>query len=297
MKQKKTETRKAPFTDCKCETTEICDTISTDVHASPNFSLTPSDADDEGTCTTCNKPGLVLQSCDTCYREVHLACAKPPLKIRSKKWHCHECQGQSKSEFKQLKAEASRNKLKRKRRQKVEKVESDDSTDSDDSNEAIAVKVRRLVKKKDPEDEEKEVKTDNGKGRRSSRRTLEAEATESTNSRRNSRRIEEDDSTKTNGTTRRSRRAGDDLLLDNVLLYGLLTDIKNHKDSWPFDRPVNKAEVPDYYNVIQRPMDFAKIKSKLNLGEYSSNYDFMSDIQLVFTNCDLYNTSGSEIYQ
>ncbi|KAG4068705.1 hypothetical protein HA402_002396 [Bradysia odoriphaga] len=255
--------------------------------------LTPSDGEDQGTCTACNKPGLVLQSCETCYREVHLACAKPPLKIRSKKWHCHLCKG--KSDFKQLKAEATRNKSKTKKR----KLESDNPTDSDDSDEAIAVKVRRLEKKKDPDDEipEKESKTENGRGRRSSRRTLEPEPTESSNSRRNSRRIEEDDSTKTNGTTRRSRRAGDDLLLDNVLLYGLLTDIKNHKDSWPFDRPVNKAEVPDYYNVIQRPMDFAKIKSKLNLGEYSSNYDFMSDIQLVFTNCDLYNTSGSEIYQ
>lgn len=262
--------------------------------------LTPSDDEDVGTCTTCNKPGLVLQSCETCYREVHLGCAKPPLKVRTKKWHCHACK--AKTDFKDLKKEAAGNRLKRKRTRR--KIDSDNGTDSDDSDEVIAIKVRRLEKKKEPEDdsnerESKSEKNGNNPSRRNSRRKLDDQTAESaaSSTRRNSRRIEEDDSIKTNGTTRRSRRAGDDLLLDNVLLYGLLTDIKNHKDSWPFDRPVNKAEVPDYYNVIQRPMDFAKIKSKLNLGEYSSNYDFMSDIQLVFTNCDLYNTSGSEIYQ
>ncbi len=252
-------------------------------------------------CTACNKPGLVLQSCETCYREVHLTCAKPPLKMRSKKWYCHACK--AKTDFKQLKTEATRNKLKRKRTNR--KKDSDNPTDSDDSDEAIAIKVRRLEKKKEPDDDhnEKESKSENNgnnRGRRNSRRKLDEQPTPETksSSRRNSRRIDDDDSTpKTNGTTRRSRRAGDELLLDNVSLYGLLTDIKNHQDSWPFDRPVNKAEVPDYYKVIQRPMDFAKIKSKLNLGEYSSNYDFMSDIQLVFTNCDLYNTNGSEIYQ
>lgn len=265
-----------------------------------NFRLTPSEGeDDEGTCTSCSKPGRVLQSCSTCYRELHLACAKPPLKQRRKKWYCHVCK--AKPDFKDLKKEASINKLKRKRQPKVEVNSDNNTTDSDDSDEAIAsIKVRRMEKKREPEDDEKEVK--NGRGRPKLRRKTDDQpaesASSSSSSRRNSRRIEDDDNqAKTNGTTRRSRRAGDDLLLDNVLLYNLLNDIKNHKDSWPFDRPVNKAEVPDYYNVIQRPMDFAKIKSKLNLGEYSSNYDFMSDIQLVFTNCDLYNTSGSEIYQ
>lgn len=216
--------------------------------------------------------------------------------MRSKKWYCHACK--AKSDFRQLKAEATRNKLKR----KITKARADydDPTDSDDSDEeVIAIKVRRLEKKKETDDEKETKISENNssRNRRNSRRKLDEQPTEPS-SRRNSRRIEDDDSTKTNGTSsRRSRRAGEELLLDNVVLYGLLTDIKNHKDSWPFDRPVNKAEVPDYYNVIQRPMDFAKIKSKLNLGEYSSNYDFMSDIQLVFTNCDLYNTSGSEIYQ
>lgn len=112
----------------------------------------------------------------------------------------------------------------------------------------------------------------------------------------------------TNGTksnrsssSRRSRRVDDDndnlLLLDTVSCYDLLSALAKHDDVWPFDRPVNKVDVPDYYKVIQHPMDLAKVKSKLNLGEYSSNYDFMNDIQLIFRNCDLYNNSGSPIYR
>lgn len=43
-------------------------------------------------------------------------------------------------------------------------------------------------------------------------------------------------------------------------------------------------------------MDLAKIKSKLNTGQYSTNAEVMKDIQLIFFNCDLYNQNESEIY-
>lgn len=102
---------------------------------------------------------------------------------------------------------------------------------------------------------------------------------------------------RTSTSNRRARRAVDDCLLDNISLHALLSDIAKHADSWPFERPVSRSDVPDYYSVIDNPMDFAKIKSKLNLGEYSSNYSMMSDIQQVFTNCDLYNSSGTPIYK
>lgn len=58
-----------------------------------------------------------------------------------------------------------------------------------------------------------------------------------------------------------------------------------------------KTEVPDYFDVIKFPMDFAKVKSRLNLGYYKSDYDIMNDIQLIFNNCDTYNNTDSEIYQ
>ncbi len=34
----------------------------------------------------------------------------------------------------------------------------------------------------------------------------------------------------------------------------IIQKIKQNKNSWPFLTPVNKSEVPDYYDVIKEPM-------------------------------------------
>lgn len=140
-----------------------------------------------------------------------------------------------------------------------------------------------VVVEESESDEEMMAKTPklNGAGeeRRSSRRR--AEASPPTNQRLSS--------------TRRSR-ANDDLLLDNVTIHKLLDEVAKNSHAWPFLRPVSRHEVPDYYKVIKNPMDLAKIKSKLNTGNYSTNGEVMKDIQLIFANCEKYNQSESEIY-
>lgn len=82
-----------------------------------------------------------------------------------------------------------------------------------------------------------------------------------------------------------------------VSLSSLVDDVIKQKQSWPFIKPVSASEVPDYFDVIKRPMDLGKIKSKLNLGEYRTNEQVMKDIEQVFFNCDLYNIADSEIYR
>uniref|UniRef100_W4VS83 Bromodomain adjacent to zinc finger domain protein 1A n=1 Tax=Corethrella appendiculata TaxID=1370023 RepID=W4VS83_9DIPT len=111
------------------------------------------------------------------------------------------------------------------------------------------------------------------------------------------RRSKKQSSSPEDAKARRSRRTGDDLPLHSVNLYTLLDDIIKHQDSWPFNRPVSVKEVPDYYKIIEKPMDFARVKSNLNMGKYKNNFDIMDDVQLVFANCDLYNTNESEIYK
>uniref|UniRef100_A0A1B0GK09 Bromodomain adjacent to zinc finger domain protein 1A n=1 Tax=Lutzomyia longipalpis TaxID=7200 RepID=A0A1B0GK09_LUTLO len=106
-----------------------------------------------------------------------------------------------------------------------------------------------------------------------------------------------DDSSPTAANGRKMRRSNINLPLDSVSLYALLDAIAKHPDSWPFNRPVAKVEVPDYYEIIKNPMDFAKIKSKLNCGDYITNEGLIKDIELVFHNCDAYNNSDSKIYQ
>ncbi|XP_037807459.1 bromodomain adjacent to zinc finger domain protein 1A [Lucilia sericata] len=98
--------------------------------------------------------------------------------------------------------------------------------------------------------------------------------------------------------SRRSiRRTADNLPLNSPALYELLEKIMKNEHAWPFLRPVSQSEVPDYYDIIKNPMDFAKVKSKLNMGSYQINEEVMRDIELVFSNCDDYNVKGNEIYQ
>jgi hypothetical protein len=80
-------------------------------------------------------------------------------------------------------------------------------------------------------------------------------------------------------------------------LQELLTDIRHHRDSWPFLSPVTKNEVPDYHDIISNPMDFGTIKYKLGNDGYETLDKFLSDCQLVFENCRLYNKEHSSVYK
>ena len=94
---------------------------------------------------------------------------------------------------------------------------------------------------------------------------------------------------------RASKRSLD--AFNTISLSALIDEIIKHKQAWPFNKPVSVSEVPDYFDVIKKPMDFGKVKSKLNLGDYRTNEQALKDIELVFHNCDLYNIADSEIYQ
>lgn len=82
-----------------------------------------------------------------------------------------------------------------------------------------------------------------------------------------------------------------------VILQELLTDIRHHRDSWPFLSPVTKDEVPDYHDIISNPMDFGTIKCKLGNGEYKTVDQFFNDCRLIFENCRLYNKEHSSVYK
>ncbi|CAG0901953.1 unnamed protein product [Darwinula stevensoni] len=101
----------------------------------------------------------------------------------------------------------------------------------------------------------------------------------------------------TSTSRRRSGRLRTDVELDYATLEALLTELAKHPDAWPFLRPVSRKEAPDYYEVIEKPMDFGTMKGKLHRGEYKSNVEFLSDIELIFDNCKLYNYETTEEYR
>ncbi|ALC46588.1 Acf1 [Drosophila busckii] len=144
-----------------------------------------------------------------------------------------------------------------------------------------------------PDDDDDEPQSKRLRSTRGSRKSLD----KSNNNNNTSSSNNNNNSTSNNNNNRRSgRRAHDNLPLNSAALYDLLEQTMKQKAAWPFLRPVLSSEVPDYYKIIKSPMDLAKIKSKLNMGQYQLNEELLSDIQLVFKNCDLYNVEGNEIY-
>ncbi|OAA75914.1 histone acetyltransferase GCN5 [Akanthomyces lecanii RCEF 1005] len=74
-------------------------------------------------------------------------------------------------------------------------------------------------------------------------------------------------------------------------LRRLLYQVQNHKQAWPFLHPVNKDEVPDYYTVITEPMDLSTMEERLMQDGYAEPKELITDMQLIFRNCKLYNDS------
>lgn len=78
----------------------------------------------------------------------------------------------------------------------------------------------------------------------------------------------------------------------NQLLH-LLNDMQNHSAAWPFTQPVNRDEVPDYYEVIMEPMDLSTMEEKHEKDMYPTPQDFIKDAMLIFNNCRRYNNENT----
>ena len=58
--------------------------------------------------------------------------------------------------------------------------------------------------------------------------------------------------------------------------------------------PVDPEDTPDYYDVIERPMDLETMRSKVDAGEYSTAQQFVQDIELILENAKAYNPQTSK---
>lgn len=72
-------------------------------------------------------------------------------------------------------------------------------------------------------------------------------------------------------------------------LLHLLNNMANHQSAWPFQHPVNKDDVADYYDVIKEPMDLSTMEQKLESDQYTTPEEFIKDAKLIFDNCRKYN--------
>jgi hypothetical protein len=75
----------------------------------------------------------------------------------------------------------------------------------------------------------------------------------------------------------------------------LWKELKSHADSWPFLEPVSRKAYPDYYEIVENPVDLQSIRHKLNVMDYGSPEEFAADVRLMFRNCAVYNTARSGV--
>ncbi|KAI3670113.1 hypothetical protein L6452_41756 [Arctium lappa] len=78
----------------------------------------------------------------------------------------------------------------------------------------------------------------------------------------------------------------------------LLKKLMSHQHGWVFNKPVDVValKIPDYFNVIKKPMDLGTVKGKLGSGNYSSPFQFLADVRLTFSNAMTYNPPGNDVH-
>ena len=83
-------------------------------------------------------------------------------------------------------------------------------------------------------------------------------------------------------------------LIDCVLKY---KDTDGRVLSEPFIQLPTRRELPDYYEIIKKPVDLKRIQVKIRDGKYHSLDQLHADIDLMCRNTQEYNIEGSLIYE
>ncbi|KAL3617732.1 hypothetical protein CASFOL_038053 [Castilleja foliolosa] len=87
------------------------------------------------------------------------------------------------------------------------------------------------------------------------------------------------------------------LLPDKELLILILDRLQKMDTYGAFSEPVDLDELPDYYEVIEQPMDFFTVRYKLDSGAYKSLQEFEADVYLICSNAMEYNAPGTVYYR
>lgn len=226
------------------------------------------DSEADAECAVCNKGGMLV-CCDACPLSYHVDCAVPPLKkVPRGKWLCQICLGT-----------ATSGKIKLPKHIKGKQKSTPKSTPSSS-------------RKTSPRESPITVQT---KGRK--RPLVEMEengpklkrAGRSTSKLPNAVNGDFDHGYKSVTSSSRGSNKVHQLRQCEEVVH----DLVKHDDSWPFMKPVSKKQVPDYHQIISRPMDFSTIRTKINNYGYSELPDLVGDVRQVFLNCFEYNKKTS----
>lgn len=106
-----------------------------------------------------------------------------------------------------------------------------------------------------------------------------------------------------NGSCQESRLPHQDPQYDEEELSAALLVIKiimKSDAAQPFNVPVDPdlLGIPDYYDIIDTPMDFGTIRKNLEDGvKYVNSEGVFKDVQLIWENCSKYNKKGAYVLE
>jgi len=82
-----------------------------------------------------------------------------------------------------------------------------------------------------------------------------------------------------------------------IIKSNIIKAMWKHTHAWPFHTPVDtiKLGLPDYFEIIKKPMDMGTIKKRLEHNYYWSADECVADFNQMFTNCYIYNKPGEDI--
>jgi len=83
-------------------------------------------------------------------------------------------------------------------------------------------------------------------------------------------------------------------LIDYIVEY---EDNEGRRLSDPFMMLPPKKDLPDYYELIKRPVDIQKIRNRIRKENYRNLEDLESDVMLMCANTQQYNIDGSLIFE
>jgi len=83
------------------------------------------------------------------------------------------------------------------------------------------------------------------------------------------------------------------IILERILAY---RTEDNRQLAQPFIRLPGQKQLPIYYQTIQDPIDFQRIRRKIDTYRYSNLDEFQSDIELLVQNAQTFNCETSLIY-
>ena len=84
----------------------------------------------------------------------------------------------------------------------------------------------------------------------------------------------------------------------NELIKIVLDALRKDPCSGPFWFPVTTDVAPDYYDIIDNPMDLQTLQRNLDAGLYKDSIEaFVADLELMFQNCHIYNAPDSTLVE